>query len=261
MSFQKRTGLRQRPDSAKLSHTPRNSSRNPRLSESTAKRLDSGSQPRKLTRNSLPSAAPFSAPVNKPPIKRAPASSVQLPDNDPPILDSTDDGDNRVQLTLQLLDPKLWVQIYDEARKCEPERRRANSALRENAALKAEMKDLKSRLQKADRGVHRQKPKAQSSSHQRSPRELDTHRSQRLISAWNTVASTCKDSISFTNWEATGMSEAVKIVQSEIVEMTRSVESESPSSPIGPGIANGHEHDDDNGDSVMGNLHRLFEGA
>ena len=181
-------------------------------------------------------------------------------DNDAPFTDA-DDGsdDNRVQLALQLLDPKLWNQIYCEARKCESERRRANNALREKAALEAEVKDLKSRLLEMDKNATKPKPKLRPSArtdiHQSSMKGLDSHRAQRLKAAWSTVASTCKESISFNNWEAAGMSEAVKVVQGEIDEMTKAMGSEtSLSTPSG--IANSGELGD-NGDSMMGNL-RLF---
>lgn len=234
------------------------SSRNPKPSPSTAKRIGSGTQARKSALNSLPTTASFSAPVNKPqpPEKKVRKSSVQLSDNYAPLPDRTDDDgeNNRVQLALQLLDPKLWNHIYDEARKCESERRRAKKALGEKAALEEELKDLKSRLRKMDKNAPRAKP----STHHSPAKELDVQRVQRLKAAWSTVTSTCKDSISFNNWETAGMSEAVKVVQGEIDEMTKSVGSETPFSSPPSGMANGREHDDTR-DSVMGNMRRLFD--
>ncbi|KAK2758959.1 hypothetical protein FQN54_003057 [Arachnomyces sp. PD_36] len=240
---------------SQLAHTARNSLR--KLPQSTAKRTGSSTQPAKSARYSLPNTASFSAPVNKPPIKRGRESPIELSDHDVPAYESTDDGkgDSRVQLALQLLDPKLWNQIYHEARKCESERRRADNAVREKAALEAELRDVKARLKKMEKYAH--KPNPNPSKFQSPRKEPDPRRAQRLKVAWETVSTTCKDYISFTNWEAAGMSEAMKVVQGEIEDMTKAAGSESP--PSSPNFSvDGHEHDDP-GDNVMGNLQRLFD--
>jgi hypothetical protein len=246
-------------DGAILASTGRNNARNTGLlpPESTSRRISSRAPARKATRNSFPDTYSFSAPVNKGPLKRARDSPVQGSEAEAPLPESTDDGkeDNNVQLSLQLLNRNLWNHIYDEARKCESERRRANNALHDKEVLEEELREVKLRLKKAERIA--KSPFRSSGSHM-AIEGLDAHRGRKLKDAWAKVVNTCRDSISFSNWDAAGMSEAVNTVQGEIEEMIKPVGSEAPLSPTGSRTINGREQDDHRGD-VMRNLGRFLD--